>query len=473
MRVKRIFATALGAAISLAAAQPASAQYAGQLPPPSRRLPAQSNGLPPVQPDGQGGYIVPLAYPPQVMGDPMIAQTDYGQAAIAAANAPPEPYPYPELYGDQFPPGMEEPPEERDRILSIEAMTAEFTKPENSLIGFRRVVPFDPLNPNLFPAQRVENIYDDRIDGDGLRLRWGCMSAEDRSIMFTGYWASSDSDTKTLGPRSDINLPLTLFNRAGIPVNDGSVDFDGNLQGVTVRYDRGFKLDYDVETAGTTMQFMRQPWMYYGGLVRVRPLGGIRYMYLRESFGLEASDSAYEYTINPITNRPTSGTVLPNPNGNDPFTSELDMRVRTNLVGPEIGVNYEIGGQRFKMTGQTSFAWVANIERIRLRGNEFGDGYTNDFANLNTSFYSSETFGHSSPLFEQSVNIEVPLFNLIPLTALHEVTFRAGINYMIVGEVARPTDSIVYNGWPRIPDINPGRSNWSMTNYTFGLVWVH
>ena len=170
-----------------------------------------------------------------------------------------------------------------------------------------------------------------------------------------------------------------------------------------------------------------------------------------------------------------------------PLTSTLSNVSRSDLIGPEIGLRYDLGGEKFKLWGQTKLAVAANSERMRLKGNNIG--LVTRQADFNTPtpedpqpnrFSDSERHSHVSEIIEQSLFAEAPLFAHIPIlrrsTILSEARFRFGYTVLFVGHVARPFGSIYWAGNPSqglYPSIDTKRTSFWTENYSFSINWTY
>ena len=347
-------------------------------------------------------------------------------------------------------------------------------------------------------------------------------------------------DVTTLAPLYrpldlDEILQNNLLNLNGLPLDDGTLQKlpDGTYAGgVTVPFDLEFRVDYNVETWGGSLNWMSTPIVRRSWL-RVRPLVGIRYLQLRErlrftgrdsglTYGEEAgSESNADIKIHSLPNHfdDNRDFVIDNagfdettqqPQGQQqqqgqqvtvpsvpfiqfrdpllspfPITSFLENDIRSHLAGPEIGLQYDIGGMRFKISGHTKFALVANHTRAWMDGDNIAmitrDAdllpQTPEEARPNR-FSDKDTHTTVSPLFEQSIFAELPIFGALPVIRrvpiLQDATFRVGYTFLAVGLVARPSDSIVWQGNPReglFPYIKMDRSTWTASYWSFALDW--
>lgn len=186
----------------------------------------------------------------------------------------------------------------------------------------------------------------------------------------------------------------------------------------------------------------------------------------------------------------------------EPIRSHLNSDVDSYMAGPELGIRYDIGGTKFKIWGQSSIAVLGNWERINLKGNNIGmttrpvltvdpslyapgifDGLLPPAFNAPTlqdqnpnNFEEKRDHAHVSPLFEQSLFAEAPIFDRIPvlnkIQILEEAQFRVGYTFTWIGSVLRPEDAIVWQGNPAqglYPEIKVDRSSWYSGAWSFGI----
>jgi hypothetical protein len=199
------------------------------------------------------------------------------------------------------------------------------------------------------------------------------------------------------------------------------------------------------------------------------------------------------------------GVSLPTPFALLPAT--IDVRTNTNLVGPTAGLHYQIG-QTFHLIGETKFGLMANIERIELSGNNIGSTTRLNGTPVNfpqelsgsrgtlqaeeqqnlfipgpqdpnpNAFESSAEHSHISPLIEQSIIAEAPVFQYIPVLGkmwpFAHANLRGGYTFMWVGDVIETNESVDYRGNPMgglKPRIEVGRGSWWSDNWSVGASW--
>ena len=319
-------------------------------------------------------------------------------------------------------------------------------------------------------------------------------------------------------------LDANLMNLGGLPINDGSAG------GVTIPFDLGYKIEFRSESWGTSLNWMSTP-SYKSGSLVIRPIYGIRYIGVQEGFRFVGNDSGLLYDdgddsdIDPIRDLKlhslpngidddgdgiidNAGHVEPiqDQNGGggggggnqdedvnyvavvDPFTSFVDNGTMSHIAGPEMGFRYDLGGDHFKLWGMTKVGIMANHEKMSLkgdnimmatRGDEVALPVTIDNPNPN-AFSSSRSHTHVSPMIETSLFAEMTIFDKLPLLRdvhiLESAKFRVGYTYLLIGEVARPYNSIKWDGNPQegmFPSINLSRRQWRTSNWSFAVDWTY
>lgn len=177
---------------------------------------------------------------------------------------------------------------------------------------------------NYFGAATGDSLDD--ITGPGLQLRWGFDNPDQSSLAVTfryidtegDYNAEHDLSTRQgrfkevfeaalASPdfRAFDYRPLSLnqvfeqnlFNLNGLPLDDGTLnqltpDLPGG--GVTAPYDLAFNLNFRSQQIVGAVHWYLQP-IFDRGWLRVRPVFGARYMFLREEFSFFGRDSGLYY----------------------------------------------------------------------------------------------------------------------------------------------------------------------------------
>ncbi len=324
-------------------------------------------------------------------------------------------------------------------------------------------------------------------------------------------------------------LQAELMNLRSLPLDDGS------LNGVAVPYDLEFKIKVVSQSWGTNATWMSTPVVDKKNL-KIRGLAGVRYMKVREAFGFVGRDSGLLYSdATNIAGIVEDLKLFSHPSGTDenedgiidnagvvededgggdsstaffaapvdpvtntvvtPTTTVVNSLVDTHLAGPEIGFQFDLGGEKFKLWGQTKFGLMANQEEIELSGDNVGMIVRADPTNVdrpkalidptpgnpNPNAFSEKTsHSHVSPLFEQSIFAEMAIFQNVPvlkrMKILEGAKFKVGYTYIVAGEIARPFDSIRWQGMPTrglFPSIDVNRERWSVGSWSVGVDWLY
>lgn len=338
-------------------------------------------------------------------------------------------------------------------------------------------------------------------------------------------------------------LDNNIDNLGGLPLDDGSIRTfsDGTtLGGVTVPYDLEFQMQLRSELYGGNAEWVMSPLLSWGSL-RVRPSVGLRYFYLKEGFRFYGQDSGLAYgsttaqggggggggganqTLSPdikIHATPDrfdndSDGIVDNASGEQgggqqgggggqqqqqqlsffsfhdhfryPISSYLNNDADQHLGGGELGLSYDFGGETLLISGSTKVGLLANYTRISMSGDNIGM-HTRE-SNLllpstadatPNSFTDETTIAHVSPMFEQTITAEIPLFQYVPVlrrySLFEKARFRAGYSILAIGGVTDTTGSVTWRGNPAaglFPTINDKRNTYITNNYNFGVTWQY
>ncbi len=341
-------------------------------------------------------------------------------------------------------------------------------------------------------------------------------SLVDNQILTTGDITSALAlDFGIYGTAADV-LDRQLFNLHAIPLQNG-VDFDGFNQ----RFDLDYILEHSVESFGAGADFVSTA-IHESDNLKVSTVVGGQYMRVNEGMFFRGVDSGLIYDQNlpdgldddndgVYDNVAETGTATfteGNPygniaiGGNSLIRSFVDSSVQSTMGGPEFGLKYVLGDDDgFAIKGATKVGALFNHERVQLQGDNIGDSVTTtvDLVTGNTilqdmfdtttstavpltqnAFSDNKTSTHVSPMFQQSVTAELPIFSKIPvlrdISQLEHATFQAGWNFIWIGEVADPNQSITWVTNPRanlFPGIDVKRSSFFQNSFNLGINWEY
>jgi len=319
-----------------------------------------------------------------------------------------------------------------------------------------------------------------------------------------------------LGTTFDV-LDRTLVNLYGIPTTSGNTPIVFN--GETAPYDLQFILKQSMNTGGANAAWAFSP-VYEKDNIKVRPTVGGRYFRIDETFNFYGESTLLGYTaigdadipVNAKTFSPADGKTpttvtaqtytLPTNTSDGIVYSYINSQVVSNLAGPEIGFQYELGSKKgIQITGSTRLAAMFNTERLKMSGDNIGnfmgvevvpDPITgnNVFSRMyDTSTYQGPTLNafsdnatstHMSPLLEQSLNAQIPIFNRVPVLRnmwqLEDAKLSLGWTLLVIGQVADPNDSIVYNSSPISGEFlhyHTERNTFYQNTFNVGVNWAY
>lgn len=365
----------------------------------------------------------------------------------------------------------------RKYYFGLEYIIARLPQPRDTKIGATNIVPFDINNPtSVFPSYdggaftQFNNIRH-FIFGQGLRFRTGIENPDDSGVLFEGFWVGESKEAvRPAGRAFPGNTAGTLRARAGIPL------INGQPGGITAPYDTDFLLEYKSQTWGADLNWYTTPFWGDGKGLRFRGIYGIKYLNINEQFHLKGIDSGLAYTINPDGSI-NPGTIVDL--GIPQYQTDVFSSVRSQLAGPEIGLRYDIGGERLHLYGMSRLTAAANREQLSLYGQNLGDGFSNPFppptaANPHpTAFSLSSTHTFVTPVFDTAVYAEFPLFEAIPVLnktrVFREANFRLGYQYLVAAGVNRPMDIIEWK--TPAPAIKTETHTFNLSIFSFGVNW--
>jgi hypothetical protein len=328
-------------------------------------------------------------------------------------------------------------------------------------------------------------------------------------------------------------LDRSAMNLFGMPILNGD-DFNV-LNGETVPYDLDYILSHTVSSWGGGADWAFSP-LYERGSFTMRPTFGGRYYRVNQAFQFYGAGMAMAYGLDSAdADTPINAKVFPPGNGIDedgdfiadtpdepndnvtgtdtefvPLTgvsadylivrSHFKSTVATNLAGPQLGLQYELGDRDgLQLLGSSRAGLMFNREKLKLNGDNIGnymgievvpDPVTGaniatrmfDTNNLNgptqNAFADADSTTHLSPLFEQGINAQIPLFRRIPVLKdmwqFEDAHLNLGASWLWIGEVADPNQSIEYVSSPstgKFLHLSPQRDSFSQTSLSVGINW--
>ncbi|MEZ6058709.1 MAG: hypothetical protein R3C01_18560 [Planctomycetaceae bacterium] len=367
------------------------------------------------------------------------------------------------------------------------------------------VTTFGTVDAQVFPIRTTGDLLG-KLQSDGIRTRFGMGNGDGTGWLATAYYAPGGTTHFRRGVDSINGVPITqamivlnpsiLFTRNGaVPLDDGITQpptaLNSGFRGTTVKFDVLYEMANKIESAGIGLNSYMTPWIK-GDSATITPFWGGRYMYIGEQFNFRGIDSGMSYTPTANTSRPT--TVI---RAYPLMEALLQNSVDSHLMGPQFGFKTELGESRaFRVWGETNFGLMINHERFNIEGQNIGDPlFHRDDPNINlgpdemydlandrfrteiTSFSSTQTRTHLSPMFEQSVNAEMGFDGLFPNLAksalLEDARLQVGYTMTAIAFASRASSSIAWRGFPLFHGIRTNHQSLLMHQFNVGLNWQY
>jgi len=325
-------------------------------------------------------------------------------------------------------------------------------------------------------------------------------------------------DYGAFGSTFDV-LDRTLFNLHGLPTTDGNTA--SVMNGETAPYDLQFMLRQTINTGGANAAWAFSP-VYDNDNIKVRPIVGGRYFRIDEMFRFDGASTLLAYNDGGGDNTPANSKIFPPDTGIAATTtttrtytalypnatsnivySYINSQVVSNLSGPELGFQYDLGRTKgIQVTGSTRVAAMFNNEKLRMNGDNIGNFMGTELAaadpvtdaTVSTNMFNTDTTQgpslnafsdtssstHLSPLFEQSLNAQIPIFGRVPVLRdmwqLEDAKLSLGWTFLLIGQVAEPNDSIVYDSSPTTGDFlhySIERDTFYQNTFNVGVNWSY
>ena len=388
-------------------------------------------------------------------------------------------------------------------------------------------------NPTIFGSQDT-GVLSNIMTSGGVRGTWGWVNPDDSGFEASGFvQGTAVSSWQLYDPQLDINQFSGSYNPLlhlhawfGLPLGDsgttsvitnignlantgtgpvGDTDGDGKY-GAIQPYDMGVFVRFTSQLMGANADWYFNA-IYEQPAIRVRPLVGAKYVHLQEKFQFNGSDSGLGYTVNSTSTGVGGnggggggggGTALGGyltPLALDPLfsvpnvlRSQLVSTDVSNMAGPEAGFRVDLGKRdaAFQLWTNTKVGALANVTSRQVSGFNIGNNFNIISPNTvqampndpyATAFSNGKVSTTFSPMFEQSINVKFPVFNLVPYLNRMEVFERAklqaGYTFLYIGEVYRPQNTIIWNQYPKTPQLNGTTSSFYNSNFNLGVEWQY
>ena len=347
----------------------------------------------------------------------------------------------------------------------------------------------------------------DKHGAPGLRLGFGLEDEDGTGFEMNGWYLSAqpsvfrrglDDPTYPVVTNAlvlfspDSSTPLGLNEPGGNPVPANDTAFRQARTPLipvvqVLTFNQVYELKFRSEVASTDMNFVRTPLIETDWL-KLNPILGARYTYIGEQFDFLGRDNGNQVQYDATGVAVAEARTITSVNVADPtfqlntpitfgFASETTLRanVKTHLYGPQAGVNYAFGGEHIMINGSTKFSLAANTEQIRI--DSAGMGINERLFGDRIATTDQQTSTHVSPVFEFAVNADLNLFPLVPVvnrwSFFKNARVRTGWSTLVVGEVARPLQSINWqDDYSGGPNVQVDRSTFFTNYYNIGVNWT-
>jgi len=381
--------------------------------------------------------------------------------------------------------------------------------PFASLFEDGDTTPVAIINSEIFPIRSLQMFREFR--SAGLQINGGYWNEDGSGLRASGWWGFEETQTFQRGQDSINGVVINqaiIINQGGqiLFAKNGAVSFDTGIQvdilpgedigisGGTVgtqKYDVMYRASVSSEVGGGDVQMYLPDIGSPGSAIRLRPVYGAKYMFLGETFSFRGIDSGMSYTLDGEDTINNQTTFRPEPFDIDSvtinenlFETQVNSRTRSHLAGALAGLRYDFGrSNNFKLWGQSSVGAMANHEEVRVFGFNAGETVVTRFltgTNMldgDSSFSDTQRHTHVSPVFEQTFMSESKILAALPLVRevpiLANANFKLGYTHTIIGNVARPGNSIQWNGFPKYPKVDIDYRNYYVGRTNVGLEWTY
>lgn len=390
-----------------------------------------------------GGYA-PAGYPgagPGYMPADMQECSELSGAGAVGAGygAAGTPWPSPSIYGPRFAQARndgglwqyEEDNSASQRYLGIDFLWMQTPAPGDVQIGAHIQNPNPNQNPNL-------NGIDHALGMSGFRAFAGISNPDETEFRISGFWLNQGTNGMFFPARNNGLTPIliNLVNPATGQISTPMI------------YDRFIAVDATAQAWGAQGDWFTTPLLGSEGNM-IRADYGVRYMGIAQALDFSGDDS--------LVGR-----------------FGLHSAVNSNLVGPQAGLRWDIGGHALKISSSAIAGALVNVERLSLSAFNYNSEARFIQGQGGFSMEAEETHTKISPLLEFGFTAEMPLFSYLPfinrVPVIRDGVFRIGYTYTLVFISSRPVDSF---SWTiPLPSIDYTASKaFQLQGANFGIEW--
>lgn len=288
---------------------------------------------------------------------------------------------------------------------------------------------------------RLTSLHNDSdISTVGFSVRAGIVNPDETGFEMSGMLLG-EATTSLFQPQiTSVNPPIRVQIRRFDPSNQTA------LPSSTLFFAEGISVGYANQVWGGQANWYTTP-IIGRGSNKIRGIFGARYLGIREDLEIHGRNLA--------------DTNLSIPTRTDTY---ITSHVLSQLVGPQAGLRWDLGGDRLKLIGTVTGGALANIHQI--------DFNTVNYGGLSGGFERNST--RISPVLDLGINAELPLFQYTPILNkvpyLRDGQFRFGYNYTAVFLMDRPATTFQYTIPLPLYDNNSSQV-FQFRGWNFGITW--
>lgn len=347
--------------------------------------------------------------------------------------------------------------------------------------------------PVSAPQKDFNQTFDTEQFGDdkarpSFRTQFGAIHADGSGWELAAFFAPSDSDedqTVTFGP-TGINRTPDFLASVGEGLVTATPTF---VQGEvfpdlgSLPFDQGVIMTFDSKAWGSDLNYYTTPVSQTGGSSEFRASMGVRYLGIWEQFGFQGSDSGYQ------------DNILFLPDGKafqiSPFTTSVQSKLLSQIIGPQLGLKWSVGGDTFRLTTEAKGSIAVNFQQNDLEYDNYGLQTNNGLIAADDPRFGfpnsdlrpgdprkgreKDVTVDMAPVFEVAVMAElgimqhVPLLNKLP--GMGSSKFRVGYAYTQAWRIRRAAQAVDYRA--PFPVLNDNNESWHVGGWTAGFNWVY
>ncbi len=313
-----------------------------------------------------------------------------------------------------------------------------------------------------------------------MRGRFGAINPDDSGWEAVGFWVPGSEQNASSTQGSLNRTPDEFASNGEGPFDIFLFDFSADPPELIfvaasefpdfgrLPFDEGVVMTFNSQSWGGELNFYTTPAQYKDGLSNFHASYGVRYLGISEQFGYQGSDSGYS-------------EIVIDPDGRlyqiSPYTTSISSKMTSNLVGPQLGLKWALGGDNLKLITEVKGSIAANFESNELRYTGYGLKETRQSLLQNVdprNGRDEDTDVSYAPIFEVSFMAELgvmqnlPLFKRLP--GFNNSKFRIGYNYTQAWRIRRPTQAVSY--YAPEPRLNDSRDSWHVGGLVAGFTWT-